>query len=114
MAAILFSLFNLKPHPNNHGGLQNIVTETVGMQNLAKPDGVQKLIACLKEILESQSFLRLMEWIDKADNFQQKNGWTIQKTITEWKMLKNEALNEFNINLVGPLAAGKLFKACCN
>ena len=109
----LLLLFEL-PQKDNHGGLQNIVKETVGMQNLAKPEGVQKLLACLKEILESPTFLRLMEWIDKADNFQQKNGWTIQKTITEWKMLKNEALNEFNINLVGPLAAGKLLKACRN
>ena len=51
------------------------------MQNLAKPDGVQKLIACLKEILESPTFLSLLEWIDKADKFQQKMGGQFKRPL---------------------------------
>ena len=67
------------PTKNKSGGLQGMVIDNIGLDNLGEHDGVDQLLALLENRLMEPSFVRLCRWMDKFETFEQKSTWNDYK-----------------------------------
>ena len=87
------------PTKDKFGGLQGMVIDNIGLDNLSEHDGVDQLLTFLEKRLMEPSFVRLCRWMDKFENFEQKSTWNAERMITEFNKLNNQAKTEFSLIL---------------
>ena len=100
------------PTKDKYGGLQSIVIDNLGVDLLARPEGVDTLLNFLEKRLMEPSFVRLCRWMDKFESFEQKSSWNPERLITEFNKLIYQARTEFDLVLPPVMKAAKLVRSC--
>ena len=91
--------------------LKKTVVDAIGIENLAKADGAQRVLEELGKILKSPTFVRLASWLEAFESVKQGSG-TFDKFMTRLRSMKKMAKDEFGFELSPMIMVAKMLQGC--
>ena len=91
--------------------MKKTVVDAIGIDNLAKDDGAQRVLDELAKILKCPTFVRLVSWSETFESVKQGSG-TFDRFMTKLKGLKKTAKDEFKFDVPPMIMVAKMLQGC--
>ena len=87
------------PVEDAYGGLQSHIDNMVGLDNLAKADGAERLLEALEKVIEKPEISKLRDWWRDITHIRQKPGWNMERYILEVSKLVKIGKEKHKVDL---------------
>ena len=91
--------------------MKKTVVDAIGIDNLGKDDGAQRVLDELAKILKCPTFVRLASWLETFESVKQGSG-TFDRFMTKLKGMKKMAKDEFKFNVPPMIMVAKMLQGC--